>query len=264
MLLDTMTYENGIIPIVIGGLGNQLFIVAAAYVAHKETGLPLYILQNPPNFHNMKKHDYNQLLFKHFGIHLPIPQENNVFSNYTKFSPGAFDPWEADKVPPSTYMSGYFQYYPPLKLHEQRIRELIMKALPKAKIAKDYSDYAFLHIRRGDYLNFPDIHYIQPLTYYEESSKHFSKILVMSDDMAWVKSQDFFKASKFELFESDDEIDTLAVMASCTAGAICANSTFSWWGAFLGAHGKRNPVYVPKRWISQPIVSLFPEEWRIL
>jgi hypothetical protein len=263
MLLDIMTYENGIIPLVRGGLGNQLFVVAAAYVAHKETGLPLYILQNPTNFHNSKKHDYNQIVFKHFGIHLPIPQVNRVFTNYIPFSNGkAFDAWAADKVNPNTYMDGYFQYYPALKAHEEIIRELIMKALPKAN--KDYSEYAFLHIRRGDYLNLSHIHYIQPLTYYEEASKDFSKIIIMSDDMAWVKAQDFFKASKFELFESDDEIKTLAVMASCTAGAICANSTFSWWGAFLGAHGKRNPVYVPKRWISLPVVSLFPEEWRIL
>jgi len=88
-----------------------------------------------------------------------------------------------------------------------------------------------------------------------------SKILVVSDDVSWVEGQEYFKDEKFEIYKSDNELETLAVMSACKAGAICANSTFSWWGAFLGAHSVRNPVIVPKNWISLPVVSLFPEEW---
>jgi hypothetical protein len=62
-----------------------------------------------------------------------------------------------------------------------------------------------------------------------------------------------------------DELESLALMSLCRKGAICANSTFSWWGAFLGTYGERAPVYVPEKWISDPpIVSLFPPEWIIL
>jgi len=256
------TYENGIIPLVKGGLGNQMFTVAAAYVAHKDTGHPLYVLQNPPNKHNVKQHDYNLSLFKHFGLHLSISQDNVYFTNYHRFAPGTFSMWFPEKVGPGIYMDDYFQYYPALRPHENRLRELFLKGLPP--ISKDYASYAFLHIRRGDYLTYSDIHYIQPLEYYEQASQGFSKILVMSDDMEWVQQQDIFKNEKYELFKSDDEIETLAVMSSCLAGAICANSTFSWWGAFLGAYGKRNPVYVPRRWSSYNAVSLFPDEWIVI
>lgn len=255
--------EKGVIPLVKGGIGNQMFIVAAAYAVHKTSGMPLYILQNPSNKHNKKKHDYNLSIFKHFGIHYPTSQYNIIFYNYKRFCPGmGFLSWYPSSVEPGSFMDDYFQFYPALEPYEAELRELFLKGLTMPE--KDYSSYAFLHIRRGDYLEYSDIHYIQPLEYYIKASENFSKILIVSDDNDWVKSQDFFKDSKFELFDSDDELETLAVMASCKAGAIIANSTFSWWGAFLGAHGLRNKVYAPEKWISLPVVSLFPEEWIIV
>ena len=60
--------EKGVIPLVKGGLGNQMYTVAAAYAVHKKTLMPLYLLKNPENKHNKKNHDYNLTIFKHFGI----------------------------------------------------------------------------------------------------------------------------------------------------------------------------------------------------
>jgi len=255
-------FEKGVLPQVKGGLGNQMFTVAAAYAVHKTCNIPLYILQNPSNKHNVKNHDYNLTIFKHFGVHLPISQDNIYFSRYLRFSPGAFSSWTPQNISPGTVMDDYFQFYPALIPYEDKLRELFLKGLTMPQ--KDYSSYAFLHIRRGDYLTFSHIHYVQPIEYYKKASENFSKILVLSDDMNWVREQDLFKESKFELFESNDELESMAVMSCCRAGAIIANSTFSWWGAFLGAHGSRNRVYVPKNWISLPLVSLFPNEWIIV
>ena len=55
-------------------------------------------------------------------------------------------------------------------------------------------------------------------------------------------------------------------MSLCKGGAICSNSTFCWWGAFLGTYEKRNPVFVPKKWISvkDDMSNLFPSEWIII
>jgi len=256
------TLEKGIIPLVKGGLGNQMFIVAAGYAIHKKAAMPLYILNNPSNKHNTKAYDYNKTIFKHFGIHLDLPQENVWLFGYKQFSPGGFSAWKPENIGSGTYMEDYFQFYPALEPYEFELRELFLSGLTMP--SKDYSSYAFLHIRRGDYLEYKDIHYIQPLEYYMKASENFSKILVISNDMKWVREQDYFNGSKFELFDCDDELETLAVMASCKAGAIIANSTFSWWGAFLGAYGLRNPVYAPKQWISHPVVSLFPDEWIIV
>jgi hypothetical protein len=260
-------HEKGIIPILQGGMGNQMFIVAAAYVAHREVGAPLYILENPSenNPHNHKQHNYNSTIFKQFGTHLPFSQEgiknNPDFSEYKDVGQGVFDPWNPMAVLPGSFMVSFFQYYPTLQRFENDLRTLFLGGLEKP--TKDYSSYAFLHIRRGDYLQNSTFHYVQPLAYYEKVSILFPKILVISDDMEWVKQQDLFKENRYELYESDDELETLAVMSACTAGAICANSTFSWWGAFLGAYGKRHPCIVPRKWIDMHVVSLFPPGWII-
>jgi len=273
--MDTKTLEKGIVPCVVGGLGNQMFIITAGYIAHRYSKAPLYILQNTleNNPHNIKHYNYNDSIFKYFGTHLPISRSDaKVFSDYRKFEPPTgFYPWFPEAIQGGTSMEGYYQFYPPIELFEDEIRNLFLKGLEeyRAKIP-DYSNYAFLHVRHGDYLTKADIHYIQPVEYYKVAVDHLlqttkvQKILVFSDDINWVKSEPFFSSNIFEIYDSDDELETLAHMTKCTAGAICANSTFSWWGAFLGAHGKRNPVYVPQKWIADLVISLFPKEWTIL
>ena len=260
--------EKGVIPLVMGGLGNQMFIVAAAYVVHKTSGMPLYILENPPNVHNIKSHDYNKTIFKKFGIHLNILQSDIWSLGYRQYSPGAFSPWFPKQIQPGIFLDGHFQYYPALHFYEESLRKLFLDGLSVPQ--EDYSKSAFLHIRRGDYLKFSNIHYIQPLAYYEKAlqqlmyMKQVDKILIFSDDIEWVQSQDLFKNPLMKIMNLEDELDTLACMSQCKGGAICANSTFSWWGAFLGAHGARAPVFVPEKWINQPIVKLFPDEWIVI
>jgi len=276
------TFEKGIIPFVMGGLGNQMFIIAAGYISHKYSKSPLYLLQNTleNNKHNKNKYDYNQNIFKYFGIHIPCKQNNNEFINslnYTKYRyGGCFDKWNPESIKPGTILSdAYFQYYPCLEPFESDLRELFLKGLEEYlkkldNINHDYSKCGFLHIRRGDYLEYSHIHTNQSLDYYKEAvkilqEKGVQKIMVVSDDNEWVKLQEYFQLPIFEIYNSVDELDTFALTIKCSAGAICANSTFSWWGAFLGAYGIRNPVIVPKKWIAIADTSnLFPSEWIVI
>ena len=272
--------EKGIIPYVVCGLGNQMFIVAAGYVAHKHSKAPLYILQNPSenNPHNIKKYNYNESIFKYFGIHLPYPlaDQHIHFPEYKKYHPpSSFSPWFPESITPGTVLEPYYQFYPPLEPFEDELRELFLKGLedrPKVitDMVTDYSNCAFLHIRRGDYLKNPGYHLIQPIEYYMACVSYLhdsgfkGKIIVFSDDIEWVRSQEFFALDIFEISNSTDELETLAIMSKCTKGAICANSTFSWWGAFLGAHARRSPVFVPSKWINNYITCLFPKDWIIV
>jgi len=264
--------EKGIIPRVVGGLGNQMFIVSAAYAAHRYSNSPLYILQNPleNNPHNRKKQNYNDTVFKFFGKHLPYYQEDPLFQDYVRVDlPYGFAPWLPQTILPGTLMVSYYQFYPALEPFEDELRELFLKGLEP--FLKNYEDCAFLHIRRGDYLKNPDYHYLQTIEYYKnavsnllERQPNIRKIYVVSDDMDWVNDQGFFLKPIFEVYTGDNEVETLALMASCKGGAICGNSTFSWWGAFLGAYARRSPVIVPKRWIGTYVASLFPVGWSIL
>jgi len=281
-----MNIDKGIIPIVMGGLGNQMFIVSAAYVAHKYTDIPFYMIQDSPenNKHNLKKRDYNQSIFKDFEPKLPYPKPDNGFIQnlfilgYKPFCSGqsAFIPWTPNSVVPGSIFNNYYQYYPPLSPYESELREKFCKGLEEFRVSlvKQYSNLntaAFLHIRRGDYLKHPTIHYNQTLDYYKQAiekllnaNSSVKTIYILSDDINWAKEQPLFQSQLFRFFESDDELETMAFMSLCLGGAICANSTFSWWGAFLGAYEKRNPVIVPSKWISEPIYSLFPDEWIII
>jgi hypothetical protein len=274
----------GVIPNVMGGLGNQMFIVAAAHVVSKEQNIPLYIFQNPlthqiANMHNLLKQDYNTSIFKYFGEHcssLLTELEFLKFYGYTNHKPDGFLPWNPSTILPGTILSSYYQYWPTLQPYENELRILFLKGLEEyiKTVSEKYSfeNAAFLHIRRGDYLKLPSFHYIQTIDdYYKPALDKFllqktpDVIYVLSDDTEWARQQTFFTDNPiFKIVDINNELEALACMSLCTAGAIIGNSTFSWWGAFLGAYSKKNPVFIPKRWIAEKIYCLFPEEWIII
>ena len=276
--------EKGIVPIVCGGLGNQMFIISAGYIVHRLNNLPLYIFNNTlsNNNHNKEKLNYKNSIFKNVGKHINIPytdiQKLYDFKDYTYHSHTmnfGYDEWDPKIVKKGILMSSYYQYYPVLSEFENELRSIFLSGISDnlEKIKNDLKtceNDAFLHVRRGDYLNLSDIHYIQPISYYYncvdkllKENNNIKRIFVLSDDVLWIKNEDFFKKELFYIVEDLNEIDSLALMSLCKGGSICANSTFSWWGAFLGAYEYRNPIYVPKKWINlnKDICNLFPKEW---
>lgn len=132
------------------------------------------------------------------------------------------------------------------------------------------TDKVSIHVRRGDYVNNPFyVDLTEPSidhdlggpfeipSYYERAMALFpgETFLVFSDDIAWCKEQTMFKACEFS--EGKTEIEDMNVMASCKAHII-ANSSFSWWAAYLGG-GKTIAPYawhpdgvertsIPKTW----------------
>ena len=276
--------EPGILPLRMGGLGNQLFIVAAGYAASKSTGLPLYlpVLNKERNKHNTLGLNYNETVFKYLGIQLSAEepavkgeafQQGYRYHTYNRIS--GFAAWDPSTIQPRTLLDSYYQFYPALEPCEEELRTAVLKGLEpvrqELRTRFELDGTAFLHVRRGDYVDIPHIHYNQSMSYYETALLALpdlvKRILIFSDDIEWVKQQELFRnTSRFQFVSEDlDEIQSLALMSLCTEGAICANSTFSWWGAFLGAHAKRAPVFVPSRWISDPpIISLFPDTWTVL
>jgi len=275
--------EKGIIPIMSGGLGNQMFIVAASFIVSQILNCPLYIFQNTlsNNQHNLKKQDYNKTVFKYFGDFINVDYTKiksiNNFKDYVYHAHGminGFEAWNPNDVKTGTIMSSYYQYYPNFVNFEKELRERFLKGLLEhlLKVEKLFDvkeTDIFLHVRRGDYVELSNIHYLQPISYFYECIEQInvngiSRIFVVSDDIKWIKRTKVFNDKIFVHIENLDELETMALMSLCKGGAICSNSTFSWWGAFLGAHEKRNPVFVPKHWISfkKDMNDLFPKEWK--
>lgn len=115
-----------------------------------------------------------------------------------------------------------------------------------------------VHVRRGDYVNNP--YYVDLFEdgYYQRAMAKFAApFLVFSDDIDWCKKQEIFQDCTFS--EGKSEVDDLNSFASC-ADHIIANSSFSWWGAYLSPH--KGLTVAPKNWFSDGYQrTKLPVEW---
>jgi hypothetical protein len=144
----------------------------------------------------------------------------------------------------------------------------------KEEVVKDVSDYRSqiesnevisLHIRRGDYLKYP-WHGCCPLEYYEKALSLLddnTPVIIFSDDPEWCVQQEIFESDRFYVSEHNGNAFDMCLMTLCDYHII-ANSSFSWWGAWL-ANSKE--VYAPQHWFGPPlneqndITDLIPERW---
>ena len=125
-----------------------------------------------------------------------------------------------------------------------------------------------LHIRRGDFLTNNANHNNLTLEYYAEALDKFKSdrnVIIFSDDTEWCKQQELFSGDKFLVSESGNPYVDLCLMSMCS-DFIIANSTFSWWGAWLA---NRGTVIAPKKWFGPnnahlDTSDLYPESWTVI
>jgi len=266
-----MNTEEYVYGNLIGGLGNRMFILTAAYIVHKVNNIPLYIFNSDKNPHS--NIDYCKTIFAQFpGVFSEIVHSKD--EKYINLSNNIFDLWNPKINMKKCRLSGYFQYYKAIKPFESDIRTLYLNGLEKyTQILLNkynFENTGFIHIRRGDYLSKQHIHPVQPLAYYKkaleiiEKQAPNTKYFILSNDNEWVRSEKYFNNEKFTVFEGD-ELESLALMTLCKKAAICANSTFSWWGAFLGAYEGRNPIICPRNFVNYAgHENILPEDWIII
>ena len=123
-----------------------------------------------------------------------------------------------------------------------------------------------LHIRRTDHLIKPTYHPVLPLSYYEEALSKFPSdisVLVFSDDPAWCHEQELFAGDRFLISDSGDNITDMCLMSMCQY-QIMANSTYSWWGAWLS---NSEHVIAPRLWFGpdgQDPRDVYVDRWEYL
>ena len=120
-------------------------------------------------------------------------------------------------------------------------------------------DKVSIHVRRGDYVGNGFYIDLMQIDYYQKAMAEFPnrKFLVFSDNVPWCKEQEIFRDCEFS--EGKTEIEDMNLMMRCD-GHIIANSTFSWWGAWLG----RGKVVAPsvEKWYSDGVErTVCPKEW---
>jgi len=147
-----------------------------------------------------------------------------------------------------------------------------------------------LHVRRGDpnltdprgfkwsYTQCGDQHPVQPIEYYERALAEFDDdqpVIVFSDSVEWVKEQEFFSGDRFLISEPEDKYADgsftpyadLCLMSLCSH-AIIANSSMSWWGAWLISNPDKK-VIAPKMWFGPAYADkdtkdLYCPDWIVL
>lgn len=146
----------------------------------------------------------------------------------------------------------------------------------------------FLHVRRGNpnltgvrgerwsYQMLQQYHPLCKMDYYEEALKHFDdsyKVIVFSDVIDWCKKQPLFQGDRFHFSDNSKELFRdgasipyvdLCLMTLCS-DAIIANSSLSWWGAWL-INNPNKKVIAPKPWFGPAyghyiMDDLIPEGW---
>jgi Glycosyl transferase family 11 len=252
-----------VIPVRIGGLANQMFIVIAGELYAMANQKTCMITKESQNPHNTQKQEYANTVFRRTKF---INCNGIPLQKYTTFPQVVgFEHWEPTGIRGNVVMNGYFQYYPLIEEHKDFVVQYFFDGLlgfllhPTRKVG--------LHIRRGDYVNNP--HHPQASEkYYRKALSLFSgyTVCVFSDDINWCCNQKFLtERGNVEFIDEPDELKTMGMMISCQGGFICANSSFSWWGAFLGSHQSEEIVTVPENWCEGKDTSkLFPREWVII
>ena len=153
---------------------------------------------------------------------------------------------------------GYFQSEKYFKHIEDAIRENYEfkdEIIEKAKAIKsdlDLKKTVSLHVRRGDYLQLSHVHPTSDVSYYDEAMTHFDghTPVVFSDDIPWCKENLSHLNAVF--VEGNDLYTDMCLMSMCD-GHIIANSSFSWWAAWLG----KGKTVAPKRWFAES----GPKDW---
>ena len=176
------------------------------------------------------------------------------------------------------YYSGYWQsykYFYPIKdllANEFIPNELSEKArglINRIAVSQAIS----IHVRRGDYVNNASansFHGLCDLDYYYKAvndircNKQVDLICIFSDDIDWVKQNLFIEGVDIIYVSEfvDDHIQEFEIMKQCQHNII-ANSSFSWWAAFLNSNPEKI-VIAPKKWFNDESINtsdLCPQEW---
>ena len=224
-----------------GGLGNQMFQYAAGLGAAKKLRCELLI-----NNSFYKKHQQRQYELGVFPI--SAPTFDNVTGELIEEKH-----FEYQEITKNGMMVGYWQSEKYFDNVAEQVRAEFK--LPKHTIA---DDMVAVSVRRGDYLHLPDVFCSLGEDYYAEAREIFpdSTFVVFSDDPDWVKEN----LDWADIVVKDNPAIVDLALLSCFKNHIIANSSFSWWGAWL-ANG--DTVVAPRNWFScdYNTKDLIPDRW---
>lgn len=167
------------------------------------------------------------------------------------------------------YLNGYWQSEMFFKENKEQVRKDFSYASDSINdfLIKNHFENQVtvsLHIRRGDYVDAIDMYPLQTIDYYKKALEligTYDTIIVFSDDIEWCKNNLPFERIIFS--EGFTNVEDLTLMSKCNHNII-ANSSFSWWGAYLN-NNPHKKIIAPKKWYGSKMnidtKDLLPESW---
>lgn len=254
----------------LGQLGNQMFQYSALRGIASKHGYDFCI----PKHDIMVDSLGNKLrteLFDPFDLNVKARVlETN---NYLQEPHYEYSSEFVEKCPDHCSIVGFFQTEKYFKHIEKQIRQDFtfkekIKKECKEIIQELFDNPIAIHIRRGDYLINSGNHHNLTIDYYKESLDKFDsnrQVVVFTDDSEWAFNHEFFSDDRFIISEKVGPYHDLYMMTQCS-DFIIANSSFSWWGAWLANTGT---VIAPKKFFGPNLAhkntkDLYPREWKLL
>tara|TARA_A100001015_G_scaffold233189_1_gene264282 strand:- start:45 stop:815 length:771 start_codon:yes stop_codon:yes gene_type:complete len=235
-----------IINYLVGGLGNQLFQIAAGYSHSIDMQTSYAINYDFKSGYGQGQHPsrYKNTLYKKIkktkkNIFKIVDQRGYAFAPIPK----------VDEI----CLRGYFQSEKFFKKNKLAIKNLFefptkIKSKIKTRMCNlNKKKNVGIHIRRGDYLKLSNTHPPISKEYIFSSLQLFEKenfnFLIFSDDIQFVRNE--FSGENFKFMNNADEIEDLFALSICDS-IIMSNSSFSWWANWLGK--KKEKTIAPKNW----------------
>lgn len=239
-----------------GYLGNQLFEIASTIGIAEKNNVS----------YSFPEWKYS----KYFKNKLPIYTENN-FKNVINEKQFNYYDVEVSKDG-NTDLKGWFQSEKYFEHCKEKIKECFIFEESfieetKKKLFYKLTDKKIcaISIKRGAYVNNFN-YYDLGIDYYLKALKYIPEdcyFVIFSDDYEWCKQ--YFKGDNFYFAENHNDIEQLCMLSLCDH-FIIANSTFSWWGAWLGEK-EDSIIIAPCNWFGKGLSHLnsqdvIPDRWK--
>ena len=255
----------------LGQLGNQMFQYAALKGIAERHGYDFMIPNNKDVMVDSLGNKLRTEIFNPFDLNVKVgilQTENYLQEPHYEYSVDL-----VNNCPDNFSLWGFFQTEKYFKHIEDKIRKdfTFKKQIRdecKEIIEEVFDNPIALHVRRGDFLINHANHHNLSMDYYAKALSKFDKkrqVVVFTDDPKWAFEQELFADDRFIISNEVGPYHDLYLMTQCD-DFIIANSTFSWWGAWLA---NRGTVIAPKKWfgpnnIDKNIDDLYPPHWKLL
>ncbi|MDD5433983.1 MAG: alpha-1,2-fucosyltransferase [Nitrospira sp.] len=245
-----------------GGLGNIMFQVAFIESLGKKHNIDVgysNVRENINNNHRMRRmlnvdlfDIFKNINFSKWGHHFEIIPVDHIFSD-VKVKDHCL--YQGFAVSEKNFLSRDFilWLFEPSENTYKKVQDNDVR----------YKTTCSIHVRRSDYVNNPGYAQLNSV-YYQRAIDEIKadRYLVFSDDIDYCK--EIFEGDEFVFCDVPEDI-ALFLMAVCTHNII-ANSTFSWWSAYLNRNPEKK-IIAPKEWVGDgrcKTEDIVPKEWRLI